>query len=307
MERNNWVGVCCKPTLQIIAIRYNDVRDGTNKIGDVLANYRKAWNEKGIVSPSGLYVDWLFLKQDRAAPPTGIGFSAWANAFIDSLNFEFVNSLYEKQTLGYITGIDGEVQLHKLAEAAKQPAAAFPFRKPSLGYVVQWLTELGKETELQGLLQHAENFLRLSWENGGLFYSRNDVQGDNEANAHMDPYTGNAGIAYARLNVKDRQKIMWEKPWTRENLAKQPCIDGIDLSQDIDCLRSIWDGEKQVLVVALKAWDSSNVDIGITAKSLTSGVWAVYIDGELAKTYIVEQHSLTVKATVVSKEVDFFF
>lgn len=44
---------------------------------DVLTKYRKAWDEKGMVSPSGLHVDWLFLKQDRAAPPTGIGFSAW--------------------------------------------------------------------------------------------------------------------------------------------------------------------------------------------------------------------------------------
>lgn len=100
---------------------------------------------------------------------------------------------------------------------------------------------------------------------------------------------------------------MWEKPWTREHLAKQPWIDGIDLSQDIDFLRSIWDGEKEVLVVTLKTWNSSSVAMNITAKNLASGVRAVYIDGELAKTSLVEQHSLTVAVTIASKEVDLGF
>lgn len=133
---------------------------------------------------------------------------------MNSWNSEFVNSLYEKQSLGYITVIGGEAQLHSqsvaeeyrrivetesttshdasalaraCAEAAKQPASLFPFHKPSLGYVVQWLAELGKEAELNGLLQYAGNCLRPTWEKGGLFYPRNDVQSEKEADAHMDP------------------------------------------------------------------------------------------------------------------------
>ncbi|KAH7020392.1 hypothetical protein EDB80DRAFT_746913 [Ilyonectria destructans] len=292
MERNKWVGVCCEPNnvfavcnqFPLIAIRYNDVRDGTNKIEDVLIKYRKAWDEKGMVSPSGLYMDWLFLKQDRAAPPTDIGFSA-----CQSVAEEYRRIGVTENTRTH----DTSTLARACAEAAKQPASLFPFHKPSFGYV--------------GLLQHAENCLRPIWEKGGLFYPRNDVQSDKEAVAHMDPYTGNAAIAYARLNVKDGQKIMWETPWTRKHLEKQPWINGIDLSQGIDCLRSIWGGEKEVLAVTLKTWNSSSVAINITAKNIASGVWAVYIDGELAKTNLVEHRGLTVAVTVASKEVDVVF
>jgi hypothetical protein len=41
-------------------MRYNDSRDGTKKVDEVLTKYRAAWEKKGMVSPSGLFVDfWM--------------------------------------------------------------------------------------------------------------------------------------------------------------------------------------------------------------------------------------------------------
>ena len=40
---------------QIIAMRYNDVVNGTNIIENVLVKYKAAWAEKGMISENGLF------------------------------------------------------------------------------------------------------------------------------------------------------------------------------------------------------------------------------------------------------------
>lgn len=95
--------------------------------------------------------------------------------------------------------------------ASSGPARKPPFAQPALGYVVQWLSELGEEELLSGILKQADTFLNPSWENGGLYYPRYDQAVDGSGNSTlMDPYTGNAAIGYARLNIEDGQKNMWE-------------------------------------------------------------------------------------------------
>lgn len=58
-------------------MRYNDVRDGTNTSEVVLEKYKKAWNEKKMISSNGLYIDWWFVEQDKSQSSTQIGFTAW--------------------------------------------------------------------------------------------------------------------------------------------------------------------------------------------------------------------------------------
>lgn len=57
-------------------MRYNDVRDGTNVVGDVLEKYKKAWELKQMVASNGLYVDWWYVNQDRPEIPKQVGFTA---------------------------------------------------------------------------------------------------------------------------------------------------------------------------------------------------------------------------------------
>lgn len=59
-------------------MRYNDSRDGTNKVEEVLDKYRAAWNKKGsLVSSDGLFVDFWMVKQDFIVPPSDVGWTAW--------------------------------------------------------------------------------------------------------------------------------------------------------------------------------------------------------------------------------------
>ena len=64
--------------LQLIAMRYNDVIDGKNVIGEVLPKYRAAWADKGgMISENGLFRRWYAVEQDNLLTSSEIGHSAW--------------------------------------------------------------------------------------------------------------------------------------------------------------------------------------------------------------------------------------
>ncbi|KIW92318.1 uncharacterized protein Z519_07302 [Cladophialophora bantiana CBS 173.52] len=338
MERNGWVGVCCEPNVvfvvcnqfPIIAMKYNDSRDGTNNVEDVLAKYKAAWDKKGMVASNSLLIDFWMVKQDYIVPPTDVGWTAWAGAFMHSWNPQLVESLYPKQVPGFITNISGRVRLQppivanhyrKLSAAAypptsdwdrlqkaidlaktdlaENPAPNFPYTKPCFGYVVQWLSELGQTELLDGLLAYADQDLNPTWDNGGLFYPRNDTpfvftedreDGEGVKWTHVSPFCGNAAIGYARLNIKDGQRIMYENPWTRESLAQTPWIDNLDFvgkEHGVGVLRGVWDEDAHALVLTVKGWDfegracPEKVSVEPVARNLGPGKWAAYVDGKL--------------------------
>jgi hypothetical protein len=139
-----------------------------------------------------------------------------------------------------------------------EEAPGMPFAQPVYGYVAQWVSEVADPALNDGLLRHADMFFNPTWENGGLFYPRNDSQADEHGNwKFVDPFTGNGAIAYARLNVPDGQKKMWEKPWSREHFSSFPFVDEISLASNVDFLRGSWDSGKGVFVVTMRTWDGS--------------------------------------------------
>lgn len=144
--------------------------------------------------------------------------------------------------------------------ASSGPGRGPPFPQPTLGYVVQWLSELGKEELLSGLLKHADTFLNPRWEDGGLYYPRCDQAVDRSGNStFMDPYTGNAAIGYARLNIEDGQKKMWDKPWIGEFVRRKPFVDTVAFEEGgVDFLRAGWSEESSAFVVTAKTWHGGN-------------------------------------------------
>jgi hypothetical protein len=117
-----------------------------------------------------------------------------------------------------------------------------PYLSPTFGYVAQWLSEVAGSPDLDALLLHADTYINPSWSKGGLYYARCDTGWNKDGNyTYVEPYTENAAIGYARLNVKDGQKKMWDRPWTKEEVDNRPWIDGVGLEQDVDCLQGTWD------------------------------------------------------------------
>ncbi|GIZ48704.1 hypothetical protein CKM354_001175400 [Cercospora kikuchii] len=323
MERNKYVGVCCEPNMvfvvcnqfPIIAMRYNDVRHGTSVTEELLPKYLAAWEQKGMVGAGSLYPDAWLEKQDITVPAGGLAFTAWANAFMHAWRPEFVENLYEAQAFGYITNFDAEFQLNPTAVAnafrtmvaeeqappekdtlknAKErakaaPASPMPYTAPTLGYVAQWLSELGRP-ELTQLLDFADQHLRPTWEKGGLYYPRRDEQFAHDSRwSHMDPFTGNAAIGYARLNVPNGQKIMWDEPWTTQKLQQRPWIDGLHFGQGVDFVRAIYDEVEKLALLTVKSWDGHKHKIAPVFKNLAGGTWNVYIDGHCVASHDVSE------------------
>lgn len=60
-------------------MRYNDVRDGTNHMDEILPKYKAGWAKKRgmVATDSNLFVDWWMVKQDFVVPPQDLAFTAW--------------------------------------------------------------------------------------------------------------------------------------------------------------------------------------------------------------------------------------
>lgn len=328
MEENGWLGCCCEPNVvfivcnqfHLIAMRYNDVRHGTQVLDHVLPKYTAAWEKKGWVRDNGLITFFWMKKQDATLTSPDVSQTAWASTFLHSWNPKIVEDNFDVQSQGYITKVGSEVRLqpasvanHIRQMAAQEPeghnsspveadtiAAAREYVKttatpqekandknPSFGYVSSWVSELGREDILAGLLDYADKNLSPTWEDGGLFYPRNDDQGLDWT--YMDPFTGNTAIAYARLNVPDGQKKMFDEPWTRDFLATRPFVDGVDLSLGVDFLRGQWLEQERALVMTCKSWDGQVHQIEPSVKNLSAGRWAVYVDGRLQRFFTCQE------------------
>ncbi|KAF3764303.1 hypothetical protein M406DRAFT_339936 [Cryphonectria parasitica EP155] len=374
MERSGWMGVCCEPNVvfiicnqfPLIAMRYNDVRDGTDVVRGVLDKYKAAWRDKnggftrpGPVGGDDLVCFWR-VRQDAVVPNVwGVSTNAWACAFMNSWNSDFVHEVFPRLVRGYLTrhpdgrvglnnsSVAKEIRAHHtpkdggeeaeasagltntpqtLAEASgktQKGPSEHKIQTPmgilaeatDFGFTMQWVSELApfpsssNETDIvAGLLKHADTYMNPSWENGGLFYPRKDgaVQDEDGNWVGVDPYTGNAAIAYGRLNVRDGQKKMWEEPWAKDgHHAHYPVVEGVDLSAGVDFLRGRWDEEVGALAVTMRTWDGTKTEVALHVQNLSSGLYGVYESGELVEVKPVETgDAISLVVKVGGDEVD---
>ena len=248
-------------------------------------------------------------------------------------NYEQVQSMYPSTGVGFLHKTGDRINIHsppvahairdlvakggdpddpslilQAREIAKNvPPSPQRYLSPTFGHVAQWLSEVAGPTDLDALLRHADTYLHPTWSNGGLYYKRCDVGWDENGNyTYVEPYTGNAGIGYARLNVKDGQKKMFDSPWAKEDVEKQPWIDGVGLEQGVDCLRGRWDEEEMVLEASFRTWNGETVKIQPILRNLPPGEYGIYVDRELKETKNMKSsiEDLVVDLEVGSKDVD---
>lgn len=133
-----------------------------------------------------------------------------------------------------------------------------PYATPLFGYVLLWTSEVGDDSSLLGLLNHADEYLNPTWANGGLYYPSNNKRFDPDGNwVQMDTFTGNSAFAYARLNVPNGQRKMWLDAWTPNQLSSLPYLEGLDLASGVDFLRVIWDEKLQAIIITMRSWDGN--------------------------------------------------
>lgn len=158
--------------------------------------------------------------------------------------------------------------------------------KPVFGCVLSYVSEVGPRAHLAGLLQHADEMFGLQWRDGGCYYARGDdevVVDDDGEWRFCDSFTGNALIPYARLNVQDGLRKMYEHPWTGEEIRGRPWVDGLGgFEEGVDFLRAIWDDEVKAMVLTLRCWNGTRT-VRPVVRQLKAGVYDVYVGGWLVK------------------------
>ena len=170
-----------------------------------------------------------------------------------------------------------------------------------------WISEYGEEADLSAFLRHADEYFTPSWHRGGLYYQRSDTGWDESGNyTYVEPLTGNAAIAYARLNVRHGQKKMWDEPWTKKQVESRPWIDGVHLEQGTDCLRGSWDEQSESMIATFRSWDGSSVSIKPVIKNLPNGTYGIYVNGCLRDEKMVNDLSdeIEVKLDVKEQNID---
>ena len=94
----------------------------------------------------------------------------------------------------------------------------------------------------------------------------------------MDPHTGNALLAYARLNVPDGLHKLYCKPWD-EHHFREPAL--VDMPEDLDVRAARYDADSATLWLNLCASGSTarptNISIG---NVWDRGDWSLQLDGE---------------------------
>lgn len=169
------------------------------------------------------------------------------------------------------------------------------------------MSEIAGPEDLNALLRHADGFMQPTWREGGLYYARCDRGWDDEGNyTYVEPYTGNAAIGYARLNVQGGQKRMWDEPWTGEEIGKRPWVDGVGLEMGVDVLRGRWDEVKRVLLTTFRTWDARVVRLRLVVRNLAPGLYGVYVDGTLRdlRDVAVRGDEVVAELEVGGKEID---
>lgn len=93
----------------------------------------------------------------------------------------------------------------------------------------------------------------------------------------MDPHTGNALIAYARLNVPSGLKKLYERPWHVAHFQEPELAE---MSDNVDILRAVFDLRLNVLTLTLRrrVERSGTVSLGL-ANMWDRGPWNMLVDG----------------------------
>lgn len=316
MERSGWLGCCCESNMRfivcnqfpLVAFRLNDLRKGTRVAPEAQAKYSQAWAKKGWLDSQGYFIDWHRVQQDKLESRGSVGWSAWAATFMNAWNPAVSREVFPKQIAGWVRKgpangtmsiASPNVAALRRAELAKGASEAdleieneqelntkVPWMMPLFGYIVAAISELGPREKLDGLLNYADTFFNPTWREGGLYYPMNPKSYDDKGNhVFVDPLSGNAMIAYARLNVEDGMRKFYDGAWKKgDERWNLPFLESVEPANKVDVTRARFFETEKALVVGIACWNAEQSSLKLEVKigNATDGSVEVLENGEAA-------------------------
>jgi hypothetical protein len=302
MAESGYLGIPCEPNivfitcnqLPILGFRFHDIRKGTAVADEVTKNYAAAWAKKGVMTEGGKFITALMMRQGQIIPgdpavtaSEGLSMNAWNRELVRKLFPDAVYFGLRKLPDGTMVPFPKSVLSKVLAAKAKgEPVDQIEDRSfqwgmmPDYAFYTTFLSEIGDRKTLDAMVAHANRHMNPTWEKDGLYYPRNDRSYDENGNlVFMDPLSGNAGIAYAQLNVQDGMWMLYNKPWSKEHFADLALTQ---VPHTVDVLRASYVREKGALVLTLRGRGGQRAAADLTVGNVPAGKsWTLYRDGEL--------------------------
>ncbi|MBP1881852.1 hypothetical protein [Sinorhizobium mexicanum] len=259
MVKSGYIGVACEPNCvfqicnqpAILGFRMHDLVYGGSIAEEVTREYEAAWKEFGRIGENGHY--HIMLAEDTRVPRANAAAYPWVDAWLGTLmnmwNREFVRENYPRQVRDYLIGsADGLLSVRSTPRPSIKGETVVN-DDCDFGWVAAWASEMGDEETLSGLLRYADRYLSPNWRDGGLYYPRNDVEGDEFGSRLLvEPQTGNVLLGYSRLNVADGLWKLYNEPWSKERF-KQPAFR--EAADDIDVSVAFYDAADRTLHLAM--------------------------------------------------------
>lgn len=318
MVASGWHGIPCEPNnvfivcnqFPILGFRFFDLRKGTRLAAEATAGYRAAWAKTGMHDPHGNVISTYMVRQEKKVDAFSGGFDAWAGSAMNAWNRDEVRARYpgriaewmERRTDGLVTlrsprDVAAAREAKAAGRAAPAPNGKFPWRTPDLGYLAMWISEMGDAETLRGLLAYVDRYMNPTWDRGALYYPRHDTPYDDAGNmTFMDPVTGNAMLAYARLNVGDGLWSLYNRPFEAEHF-RQPALEGVTGNTDV--LGARFNPARQVLQLALRGRGGQPAQATLQVANVPANrSWVARHDGKAIATSERDRREGPVQLTV---------
>jgi hypothetical protein len=212
--RSDYVGIQCEPDRvftecnqhPILGLMQFDQIHGTD-LSEVRHRFWQKAEELGYIDPEThrTMLFYAVLEKERVNLPLAAS-DGWTGIMLDGWNREFVDKVYPTQRDAELSAlIDTDPEHWRVRWGKSQVSEDF-------GFLAAYAAEVGDRATAQRLVDYADQHFAPRWVNGGYFYPRHTVVGEeyegpprpvpaNMLGQHqVGPLTGNVLVNFARLN-----------------------------------------------------------------------------------------------------------
>jgi hypothetical protein len=280
MVEKGYLGVACEPYCvfqicnqpPILGFRLHDHLTGGSRAEEVTAGYLKAWQDVGgVIDPQGSYQTVVATHTGQVVPGMDAWSDAWMGALMHAWHPEFVKEHYPAQRDKYLVrGKDGTISIQFHHKELLIPYA--------FGWMAIWASEVGDTETAEGLLAHADKYMKPIWDDGAYYYRRIDEMYDEEGNLTANhPYQGSVLLAYARLNVPDGLHLLYKNPWGKKHF-EEPALTEVAFSLEV--YRAIYDENIRTLFFDVARSETKKPGDIALSRVFKRGKWTLTRDGK---------------------------